>query len=129
MPGKLSLKDVQKMRPKRIMPAISLTDTVQESLTLVVEEKPKPKGKPLPPLKSLKIKRRKAAKVEEYRPVLETKETYKTPKGVFQRYKRRALFNCIACGQLAEHVACFQLDGIQVMEKYCSQCLDKYVIW
>jgi hypothetical protein len=34
---------------------------------------------------------------------------------------------CIICGQTAAFVAYFQIDKAQIIEKYCEQCLDKWV--
>jgi hypothetical protein len=34
---------------------------------------------------------------------------------------------CIICGQTAAYVAYFQIDKAQIVEKYCDQCLDKWV--
>jgi hypothetical protein len=34
---------------------------------------------------------------------------------------------CIICGQTAAYVAYFQIDKARIIEKYCDQCLDKWV--
>jgi hypothetical protein len=34
---------------------------------------------------------------------------------------------CIICGQTAVYVAYFQIDKAQIIEKYCENCLDKWV--
>ena len=34
---------------------------------------------------------------------------------------------CIICGQTATYVAYFQIDKAQIIEKYCENCLDKWV--
>ena len=34
---------------------------------------------------------------------------------------------CIICGQTAAYVAYFQIDKARIIEKYCEQCVDKWV--
>jgi len=41
----------------------------------------------------------------------------------------RRKFECIICGTKSIYKAYFQMDGHQLVEKYCQVCLDKYVIF
>lgn len=35
---------------------------------------------------------------------------------------------CVICGSIATHTAFFRVQEIDLLEKYCTECLEKYVI-
>jgi hypothetical protein len=76
-----------------------------------------------------KIKKRKALKVEELPPRQTPKIYFKSVAD--QRYhsyeKKETNRNCCICANDAVVLVYFQLNKCQRLEKYCSECLDKWV--
>lgn len=79
--------------------------------------------------KPIRIERLPAPNTEEqrqikYTPYLsDTRPFWNAKKEAFSQRKRY----CIICGQTAAYVAYFQIENAQIKEKYCDQCLDKWV--
>jgi hypothetical protein len=81
-----------------------------------------------------KITKRKASKVETLpapAPIIESAQgsRYARTRFLYSETKKeqRQSGSCIICGQRAVYLAYFKVQGIQLMEKYYSQCLDKWV--
>jgi hypothetical protein len=76
-----------------------------------------------------KIKKRKAIKAEQL-PPLEKTWAFKCKEGDprYIQTKKETNRNCHVCGGEAIVVCWFQLPGCQKIERYCAECLDKWVI-
>jgi hypothetical protein len=79
--------------------------------------------------KAIKIVRLPAIIPEEQREVKITPYTKDT--GAFWNNRKEENIErkrtCVICGKTAAYIAYFQIDGAQLMEKYCSECVEKCV--
>lgn len=77
-----------------------------------------------------KPRKRKAYLVEPYqgpKPIITT--AFKCLTDARHQYERKEKnIYCYFCDKPAEFKAYFQTQGVTLIEKYCSQCLDKFVI-
>lgn len=79
--------------------------------------------------KPIRIDRLPALIPEEKRqvkltPYMKEKEAFWSTKKIEFNQRKRI---CITCGQTAAYVAYFEIENAQIIEKYCDQCLDKWV--
>lgn len=75
-----------------------------------------------------KVKKKRAVKAEQL-PPQGTVELYKNSMHRFKMKKQKQPGrNCVICGNEAIFMVYFQVYKAQIMEKYCSVCLDKCVV-
>jgi hypothetical protein len=79
--------------------------------------------------KAIKIERLPAPIPEQQRQVKimpymkDTRAFWNIRKETYSERKR----TCIICGQTAAYTAYFQIEGAKLKEKYCSECVEKWV--
>lgn len=71
------------------------------------------------------VKKKQALRVEPL-PELEERVIYKRYRQSYSTCKGKV--TCVICGLEARFVAYFEAHGCQLVEKYCKEHLDKYVI-
>lgn len=71
------------------------------------------------------VKKKEAFKIKPI-PELEERTIYGKYRQSYSICKGK--ITCCICGFQAAHVAYFQAQGCQLVEKYCQSCLDKYII-
>jgi hypothetical protein len=77
-----------------------------------------------------KVRKRKAYLIQEFQveSIIKSHFKCKTWDPKYHYVKTPKNIYCVYCGEPANFKVYFQTQGVILMEKYCSACLDKFVI-